>query len=273
MPDEYRHRDLARIKQFCLLDDTFMKVVMKDNIKGAQDIIRVLLMRNDLEVTEVRTQDEWTNLVGHSVRLDVVAKDSAGRWYNIEVQRAADGANAQRARYNVGALDWHILAPGKDYSQLPEVYIIFITETDVLGQGLPVYTIDRFIRETGEPFRDNAHILYANASYQGTDPIGKLMEDFRERDPRKMHHDSLAGPAGFYKNTEGGLNSMCQIMEEVRAEGVELGIRKGRAEGRAEMIRALLIATTEDSLLYDNQYKSLGITAEEIKAARTKYKS
>ena len=26
MPDEYRQRDLARIKQFCLLDDTFMKV-------------------------------------------------------------------------------------------------------------------------------------------------------------------------------------------------------------------------------------------------------
>ena len=56
MPDEYRQRDLARIKQFCLLDDTFMKVVMKDNIKGAPEIIRVQLMRNHLEVTELRTQ-------------------------------------------------------------------------------------------------------------------------------------------------------------------------------------------------------------------------
>ena len=66
---------------------------------------------------------------------------------------------------------------------------------------------------------------------------------------------------------------MCQIMEEVRAEGVEIGIQKGRIEGRAEMIRTLLMANTEDSLLYGAQFKCLGITKEELNAVKTSYRS
>ena len=33
---------------------------------------------------------------------------------------------------------------------MPETYIIFITSNDVLKGGLPVYTIERTIQETGE---------------------------------------------------------------------------------------------------------------------------
>ena len=275
--EETRQKDIERIKELCLLDDIFMKVVLKDNIPGVQDIVRVLLKRDDIDVTEVRVQDEWNNLVGHSVRLDVTAEDSEKKRYNIEVQRASEGANAKRARYNLGALDWHTLPAGADYAVLPEAFIIFITETDVLGHGLPLYTVNRFVEETGEKFPDSAHILYANASYRGDDPIGKLMSDFCEKDPGKMNYRSLAEPAGFYKNIEGGKVSMSQIMDELRAEGVAMGIRQGRAEGRAEgraaMIRALLLDNFEEDLLLGKQFKSLQITEKEINDAKKTLRS
>ena len=34
--------------------------------------------------------------------------------------------------------------------ELNETYVIFITENDVLGENLPIYHVDRIIRETGK---------------------------------------------------------------------------------------------------------------------------
>ena len=269
----HRQRDLERIKQFRLLDDTFMKAVLKDNIEGVQDIIRVLLHRDDIDVISVRTQEELTNLYGHSVRLDVLARDAAGKLYNIEIQRAVKGTDPKRARYHLGVIDLHNLPTSTDYSELPETYIIFVTENDPFGCGLPIYTIDRMVRETGEVFEDGGHILYANGAYIGDDDVGKLMADFRTAEPSEMHYSSLAKKAGFYKNTEGGVESMCRIMEEVREEGRAEGRVEGRAEGRGQMINALLMFNSEDSLLHAEQFKGLEITQAEIDSAKMRFKS
>ena len=60
-----------------------------------------------------------------------------GRTYNVEIQRRDEGADAHRA------------SPGDRYDALGETYVIFITERDVLHEGLPIYHIDRYVRETG----------------------------------------------------------------------------------------------------------------------------
>ena len=46
---------------------------------------------------------------------------------------------------------------------MPETYIIFITSNDVLKGGLPIYTIERTIQETGALFKDKAHIEIGRA--------------------------------------------------------------------------------------------------------------
>ena len=268
-----RQQDIERISKLRLMDDIFMKTVLKGNIEGVQDIIHVILKRNDITVAEVRIQDEWPNLVGHGVRLDVTARDSAGKWYNIEIQRSTEGANEKRARYHVGALDWHILPTGAEYKELPEVFVIFITETDILGHGLPIYTINRTIEETGEPFYDFAHILYVNGAYEGEDLLGNLMADFRETDPKKMRFASLANKAAFYKTTEGGVTAMCQIMEEVRQEGFDNGVVHGIRQTRNQVIDALLMFNNEDSLLHGSQFKGLHITPDEIRASKERAKA
>ena len=48
--EERRIRDMERIRELRLLDDIFMKVVLKENIEGVQDIIRVILNRQDIVV-------------------------------------------------------------------------------------------------------------------------------------------------------------------------------------------------------------------------------
>ncbi len=84
--------DLERIKEFRLLDDDFMTRCFDGNIECIQLILRIVLNISDLMVTEVRTQVFVENLLNRSVRLDVVAADTEGKVYNIEIQRMDKGA-------------------------------------------------------------------------------------------------------------------------------------------------------------------------------------
>ena len=56
----------------------------------------------------------------------------------------------------------NVTEPGDQYQELNETYVIFITENDVLGANLPIYHVDRIIRETGKMFNDESHIIYVN---------------------------------------------------------------------------------------------------------------
>lgn len=46
------------------------------------------------------------------------------------------------------------------------------------GRGLPLYHIDRVVKECNIAFDDGAHIIYVNGKYKGNDPMGDLMHDF-----------------------------------------------------------------------------------------------
>lgn len=53
-----------------------------------------------------------------------------------------------------------MLERGEDFTELCDSYVIFITEHDVMGKGLPIYHVKRHIEELdNEPFDDGNHIL------------------------------------------------------------------------------------------------------------------
>ena len=56
-------------------------------------LLNILLKRRDIEVMEVITQKEERNPIigGRSIVLDIFAKDSEGKNYDVEVQRQDEG--------------------------------------------------------------------------------------------------------------------------------------------------------------------------------------
>ena len=56
-------------------------------------LLNILLKRRDIEVMEVITQKEARNPIigGRSIVLDIFAKDSEGKNYDVEVQRQDEG--------------------------------------------------------------------------------------------------------------------------------------------------------------------------------------
>ena len=223
---ELHEKNLDRIRRFCLMDDDFLNAAFAGNNECTQLVLRIILEIDDLTVTEVITQKSVKNIYGRSVRLDIFATDSSGKRYNIEVQRSDYGAGARRARYNSSLMDAEISVSGEDTAELVDTYVIFITQNDVLGRGLPVYHVERVVKETGLNFGDGAHILYVNGSYESDNDIGKLMHDFRCTEPDDMHYKELADVTRYLKKDEGGVRSMCKIMEEA--------IQEARLEARLE---------------------------------------
>lgn len=199
------------------MDDNFMTAVLSDKA-CAELVIRIILDRDDITVKETKTQYTINSLRSHSVRLDVYAEDTNGTKYDIEIQRSDGGANPRRARYISSMIDSDTLLTGDDYSRLPESFVIFITETDVLKGNQPLYIIDRTINGTADKFNDGSHIIYVNSQIQNDTRLGKLMRDFTCVDPDKISYKVLADRASYYKNSKEGVQTMCKIVEEIVKE-------------------------------------------------------
>ena len=163
-------------------------------------------------MVSVKTQYAIHSVEGHSVRLDIWAKGADGILFNVEIQRADRGAGKKRARYYSGLLDATTLKKGEDYSRLPDTYVIFITENDVLQEGKALYHIERMI-DGEKRFEDGAHIIYVNGAFRGDTPIGQLMHDFNCTDADDMKDPLLQGRARYFKETTEGVSSMCRMME------------------------------------------------------------
>ena len=192
-----RQEDLAKLRGLRPMDDDFMRCIFRDNIPLTQFVLRILTGMDDLEIIRVETQKDMKRLVGaRSVCLDAYGRDSKGRKYDLEVQRADHGAGVRRARYHSSAMDIENLDAGQDFDELPDTYTIFVTENDVFERGNPVYRVERVHLDMDcQPFDDGEHILYVNGQYRGDSAIGQLMHDFCCCDPdditRRLRRDCI----------------------------------------------------------------------------------
>ena len=228
MDFEKKHQeDLQRLRGFRLLDDDFMTKVFED-ISCAELLLRIILNDEGIRVLEAHSQRGIKNLQGQSVKLDILAVDSHNRVFNVEVQRSDRGAGAKRARYNSALIDANVTEPGDQYEDLNETFVIFITENDVMKAGLPIYHIDRVVRETGKLFEDEEHIIYVNSQIKDETKLGRLMHDFSCTDAKDMYNKVLADRVRYFKEDERGVEIKCREMEIMRNQAHEEGIEKGR---------------------------------------------
>lgn len=233
--------DLQRLRGFRPIDDTFMRVLFRDNLPLAQHVLRIITGKDDLRLTKEETQKDLVRLVGaRGLCLDVHGVDDQNQQYDLEVQRADTGARPERARYHAGALDVENLNQGQEFEELPTTYIIFITENDIFKAGKAIYSINRTIAETSAHFIDRQHILYVNASYKGEDDIGKLMHDFLCSDPDDMYTELMANRARYLKSDPKGVQMMCKAMDDLREESIKRGMKRGIDQNRIESIKTIM---------------------------------
>ena len=257
--EQKKHQYLEKIKQLRLMDDTFFNSCFDGNIPCMEVVLRAIMGNDRLRVTKVITQQSVPNLYGRAVRFDALATDGE-TIYDVEIQRSDEGAIPRRARFNSSMIDSREVSKGTLFPDLPETYVIFITEHDVWKRGKPLYMVRRTFEDTEEVFNDGTHILYVNGECQSESPLGRLMHDFFYSDPNDMYSDVLAERVRFFKEDEKGVAAMCNVMKEIYDDGFASGEAQGEARG--EVRGEIRGAETERIKSIKNLISSLGITAE-----------
>ena len=219
------------IAKLSLMDNAFMNLALENNIPCVEEMLRVILGKNDLSVKKVQTQRMFQGF-SRSIYLDVLAEDSRGIIYNIEIQNTDEGAEPRRTRFHTGMIDTHTLKAGQDFKELPEVYVIFITKNDVLGLKQTIYTIHKYIDGALKPFDDGSHVIYINGSAEddGTE-IWKLIHDLHCTKADEMYFPRLAARVKFLKEEEGEI-IVSNYFEEKQEKAVKKAVEK--AEKNAE---------------------------------------
>lgn len=235
--EQQHQEDLQRLRDLRPIDDDFMRCLFKNNIPLAEFVLRIITDKPDLVITGCETQKDMKRLAGaRSICLDAYGTDSAGKKYDLEIQRQEKGADPHRARYHSSVMDVENLHSGQEFKELPDTYIIFIIEKDFYGKGEPVYPIERINLATGKSFEDGEHILYVNGEYRGESDLGKLMHDFNCTRADDMNFELMADRTRYLKENPKGVNEMCRIMEDMRNESLKEGIKEGAINTAKRML-------------------------------------
>ena len=234
------------LSKFILMDDDFMRVVLKDT-RCTEYILQTILRKPRLRVKEQVLQEDLKNLQGRSVILDCLCTDESGAVYNIELQNNRSGASPLRARYHAGMIDMHILKAGENFTRLPESYVIFICRKDVLKENRQIYHVKRIIEESGNTFPDKAQIIYINTEKSSDDDLGRMIKDFYTEDPKDIRSAVLARRISELKmpsKAEKGEDAeMTTYYDRLKRQWKKEGKAEGtaNAEGKMAKLMGLLV--------------------------------
>lgn len=215
----------ARVAKLRPIDDVFFEALAQ-NPKVCQEILRVILEDDKLVVNDVITQNSERNIYGRSVRLDALCTLGTGEKCNIEVQRSDNDDHLRRARFNASVITAINSDPGTKFENVKDVCIVYISQFDVFKQGKTIYHVDKMIRETGTYVDDGLREIFVNTAVNDGSDISKLMSCFLAETVNNPKFPELSKEVKRLKETKGGLDIMCDIMEQYNQEAVDKNERK-----------------------------------------------
>lgn len=255
--------------EFNLSDFALFMSVMK--VKEAyEDVLSIILDESDLKLKEVKAEQVILNKCGkRAIRLDAWAIDMRERQFDMEMQNDTDGDDVRkRSRFYQGMIDTPILKSGKKtrYKYLPSTTIIFITQDDIFGKDLAMYTFREQCEEVpGLSLEDGTSKIFLNMSSKNGRPelISLLQymryttldnEDVIVKDKRLLDLDRVVGEV-----------KQSEEWEAVRMNILEIGIEKG---SRETLIRNVESAMKNLDLDLQKACKALGTSVEEYEKAK-----
>lgn len=250
-----------------------MKACFQKHPECVRLVARIVLNNPSLDYADITHQKRISNPDpnGRSVILDFYLKDNEGKIYDIEIENANSNYSSfyRRARYYSSMMDSEILNKGVSYEHLPDSYVIFFCEKDPIGKGLPLYTLQTYMKESKEePVNDGRTIIYVNGEIEDDTDLGRLVRDFKCTKPEELWYNEIKE---FYREEQSMLyayqlaphhNPEVQAMfEEVEAKG----IAKGIAEGKTETARTMLEKGLDERLIAE----CTSLPIEEIRKLKT----
>lgn len=226
------------------LSDFALFLVAMKNKTVHRNILSIIMDEPELELSEVHVEEVILNRSGkRAIRLDAWAVDTKQVRYNTEMQNDTQKDDVRkRSRFYQSLLDSPLLKSGKEtrYKQLPSTVIIFITQEDIFGKDLAMYTFTEQCQEIqGLYLEDGTKKIFLNmTSRKGRPELVSLLQymkdsrldnpDNQVKDARIIQVDEIVDEI---KQTE--------EWEAVRMSIYSMGVEQGWTESILELLRDL----------------------------------
>jgi len=218
----------ALVARLNLVDDIFFEKVAEDK-EACEEMLQTILAMPSLQILKAETQKFIRNVGTRSVRLDLWCKDELGRLFNVEMQKANDDDHIRRVRYYCANLDTVSTEEGKEFNELPEIYIIYITRSDFLKGSKTIYHVERRLAETGKLVYNGVNEIYVNTAVNDGSEIAELMRFFAHSNEYNNKFPKVLSRVRYFKEERQGVKIMCDLVDELMKEK-DAEITKMKAE-------------------------------------------
>ena len=250
-------------KGLTLLSDPVSRAFFKDEPKLVERIIRLVKDDDSIDIVEMNQQVVITNPNGHSVQLDIIARDANGKIYNIEFQSKREKALERRASFYASMLLVNEFKSGAQYKDCPEICVIFLLEH---GEGCNGKLVERVVPvdTAGNSSNWPIEFYFVSGALHDNSELGTMMQDFTCCDLTEIRDPVFKARATIILNQKIGRKIMCEAEEkwanELFSDGLIEGRIEGRREGRREGYREGIVDLTKRVM------KILGKTLEDTMA-------
>lgn len=236
-----------QLKELTLKDNFMFGAVMMEE----ENCKRFLELALGFPIERVEVSKE-KSIVYHpeykGVRLDVYAKNEHNTRYNVEMQVAKKAELGKRVRYYHGQIDMELLLSGSDYTELPEVYVIFICDFDPFGKKKYRYTFTKQCEEEpGAQLQEGCKSIFLSTRGENDREVpGELVSflNFVKADLSESETDFEDDFVEKLQNTIRRIKSNREMEERFMI--FEEMLRDERAEGKAEAVLEMLLELMND---------------------------
>ena len=258
-----------------IIDDALFRLVAEQKLV-CQEILRTLLDMPELMVESVTAQSVLKSM-HREVTLDAHCIVKGGKHVDIEMQKGSGNDDILRTRFHASALTAAYTPKGTEFSDIPEVAIVYITEYDALGNG-QIFTHVKRCMETGKgyvPVTDREDIYFASTAVKDESDRSRLLQLFLRKDAfEDKAYPELSRAVTYFKTTEGGYEKVCKTVEDYAkafakdyAEDYGRQCRiEGRREGWREGQENLISRMLSSGKTPEEIAEFTGIALEEVEA-------
>ena len=243
-----------------LMDDVFMNLVASDPDVG-KDVCRTLLsvlLQKKIDNVRIHAQrmipGSGDKLRGIRLDVQVVETDSENQkitnMYDIEPHNRWETSFARMLRFRQAKIDSiNMTASDNDFSHLPSLYMILITEFDIWGKDYMVYTVRNKCDEVPElDYDDGLRFLYFNIKGKkgGSESIRnmlKYMQDSKESsavDDATKELDKYVSNVRRNPEVRGNYMTFGDRIDWEKELSREEGREEGREVGHVDVIEDML---------------------------------
>ena len=222
-----------QVKNFRPIDDTFFEV-LADDIGVCQEMLRIILEDEKLIVKDVIVQSSERNLYGRSVRLDALCILGNGKKCNVEVQRSNKDHHLKRVRFNASVITVRDSQTDDKFEETIDLIVVYISEFDIFKRGKVIYHVDSVIRETQEKVDDGLERVFVNTAVKDGTTISEYMDCFLQKEVDNAKFPKLTNRVYYLKHEEGGVNAMCEVMEQYSKKAAKKAYKQGEEAGQRQ---------------------------------------